>query len=97
VVLLAGRLLREAVLQQSALSPVDAFSDAERSAALAGAVLDVVDGCQALAGRGVPATIIEEQDFSPVLRAREEVAAANAAEGIRARRDRVLGRLEALR
>jgi V/A-type H+-transporting ATPase subunit A len=96
VVLLAGRLLREAVLQQSALSPVDASSGAERSAALVGAVLEVVDGCQALAGRGVPATVIEEQDFSPLLRAREEVAAGDAAAGVGARRERVLDRLEAL-
>jgi V/A-type H+-transporting ATPase subunit A len=94
VVLLAGRLLREAVLQQSALSPVDAFSPAERTAALAGAVLEVVDACQALADRGVPAAVIEEQDLSPLLRAREE--AGTTAE-VAARRDTMLARLEALR
>jgi V/A-type H+/Na+-transporting ATPase subunit A len=96
VVLLAGRLLREGVLQQSALSPVDAFSPAERTAALAGAVLDVVDGCQTLADRGVPAAAIEEQDFSPLLRAREEVGSDAAAE-VAARRDTMLTHLEALR
>jgi V/A-type H+-transporting ATPase subunit A len=95
VVLLAGRLLREGVLQQSALSSVDAASRAERGAALAGAALDVVDACQALAGRGVPAASIEEQDFSPLLRAREEAGAGDLAE-IRARRDLIIGRLEAL-
>ncbi|HEY6708148.1 MAG TPA: ATPase, partial [Actinomycetota bacterium] len=93
VVLLGGRLLREAVLQQSALSPVDAFSPAGRTAALAGAVLDVVDACQALADRGVPAAVIEEQDFSPLLRAREE--AGDAAE-VAARRDAMLTCLGAL-
>ncbi|HEU4896241.1 MAG TPA: V-type ATP synthase subunit A [Actinomycetota bacterium] len=95
VVLLAGRLLREAVLQQSALSPLDAFSPAGRTAALAGAVLDVVDRCQALADRGVPAAAIEEQDFSPLLRAREE-AAGDAVAEIAARRDTMLARLEVL-
>ena len=94
--LLGGRLLREAVLQQSALSPLDAFSDRERTAALTAAVLEVIDGCQALADRGVPAATIEEQDFSPLLRAREEVS-ADAADGMRARRDAMLGHLEALR
>jgi V/A-type H+-transporting ATPase subunit A len=95
VVLLAGRLVREAVLQQSALSPLDAFSPAGRTAALAGAVLDVVDRCQALADRGVPAAAIEEQDFSPLLRAREE-AAGDAVAEIAARRDTMLARLEVL-
>jgi V/A-type H+/Na+-transporting ATPase subunit A len=95
VVLLAGRLLREAVLQQSALSPVDAFSSPERTAALAEMVLDVVDGCQALADRGVPAAAIEEQDFSPLLRAREE-AAGDAVAELAGRRDTMLTRLEAL-
>jgi V/A-type H+-transporting ATPase subunit A len=93
VVLLGGRLLREAVLQQSALSPIDAFSPAERTAALTGAVLDVVDDCQVLADRGVPAAVIEEQDFSPLLRAREE---ADGAAEVAARRDTMLTRLGAL-
>lgn len=96
VVLLAGRLLREAVLQQSALSPLDAFSDAARTAALAEAVLDTVEACQRLADRGVPASTIEEQDFSPLLRAREEVG-ADAAQAVRARSDTLVNRLEALR
>jgi V/A-type H+-transporting ATPase subunit A len=95
VVLLAGRLLREAVLQQSALSPVDAFSDAGRTAALAGAVLEVVDACQGLTERGVPATTIEEQDFSPLLRAREELG-VSPREEMRDRRDAILDRLEVL-
>jgi V/A-type H+-transporting ATPase subunit A len=93
VVLLGGRLLREAVLQQSALSRLDAFSPAERTAALAEGVLEVVDASQALADRGVPAAVIEEQDFSPLLRAREE---AGDAAGVAARRDTMLARLGAL-
>ncbi|HZC41668.1 MAG TPA: V-type ATP synthase subunit A [Streptosporangiaceae bacterium] len=93
VTLLAGRLIREGVLQQSALSPADAYCDAPRGAALAGAVLAVADRCQDLAAAGVPPGIIEEQDFSPVLRAREEAGRPAAAD---AARDQMLARLDAL-
>ena len=78
VTILAGRLIREGVLQQNALSPVDVYCDTARAAALASAVLAVADRCQALAERGVPAAVIEEEDFSPVLRAREDAATADA-------------------
>jgi V/A-type H+-transporting ATPase subunit A len=96
VVLLGGRLLREAVLQQSSLSARDAYSDNSRTTALAQASLDVIDACQALADGGVPAAAIEEQDFSPLLRAREEVG-GEATRPVRERRDTLLGHLEALR
>ncbi len=76
ITMLAGRLIREAVLQQSALSPVDASCGTARAAALAAAVLDVIDSCQSLVDAGVDATEIEEQDLSPILRAREEAATA---------------------
>jgi V/A-type H+-transporting ATPase subunit A len=72
MVMLAGRLLREGVLQQSALSDNDAFCSDAKGAALVDAVLTVVDRCQALVDSGVPATAIEELDFGPLLRAREE-------------------------
>ena len=72
MVLLGGRLLREGVLQQSALSPVDACSGPERTAALLDLVLDVVSGCQRLVDAGHPAESIEQADLSPILRAREE-------------------------
>ena len=78
VTILAGRLIREGVLQQNALSPVDAYCDTARAAALASAVLAVTDRCQALADRGVPAAVIEEEDFSPVLRAREDATTADS-------------------
>ncbi len=90
MVLLAGDLLREGVLQQSALSPVDASCTAERGAALVEAVLAVVDRCQELVGGGVPATAIEEQDFSPIVRAREE---APSVADVAARREAMLRRL----
>ncbi|MDH6547023.1 V/A-type H+-transporting ATPase subunit A [Streptomyces sp. SAI-208] len=79
VSVLGGRLVREGVLQQSALSARDAYSGAEKSAALAEAVLAVVDRCRELVGRGVPAARIEQVDFAPVLRAREEAGPEDAA------------------
>ncbi|HEX6198146.1 MAG TPA: V-type ATP synthase subunit A [Jiangellaceae bacterium] len=72
IVLLGGRLLREAVLMQSALSENDAFSSAAKGAALLQAVLDVVDTCDGLIERGVPAAVIEEHDFGPLIRVRDE-------------------------
>lgn len=70
--ILAGRLLREGVLQQSALSAVDAACDAARAAALADAVLSVIDRCHDLAAAGVAAESIEAADFGPIVRAREQ-------------------------
>lgn len=77
-VILGGRLAREGVLQQSALSPVDAFCDPARAAALGDAVLAVAGRCRELAAAGVDPAALEDQDFSPVLRAREEAPAAEA-------------------
>ncbi len=70
--LVAGRLIREGLLQQSALSPVDASCGPDRAAALANAVLAVAERCLELAAAGVAPAAIEDRDFSPVLRAREE-------------------------
>jgi V/A-type H+/Na+-transporting ATPase subunit A len=72
--ILAGRLVREGLLQQGALSALDASCDTTRAAALADAVLAVAGRCQQLARDGVPAAAIEDADFSPILRAREEAA-----------------------
>jgi len=92
VTILAGRLIREGVLQQSSLSRLDAYCDADRAAALVTAVLAVADRCLRLAEAGVAATAIEEQDFSPILRAKED--APTPAE-VRARQDQMLARLDA--
>jgi len=70
--ILAGRLIREGLLQQNALSSLDASCDSARAAALAHAILAVADRCVELARAGVPAAQIEEADYSPVLRARED-------------------------
>jgi V/A-type H+-transporting ATPase subunit A len=58
-------------------------------------LLDVVDACHRLVEHGVPAASVEEVDFSPVVRAREEVAPGDLA-AVEARRDEVLARLARL-
>ena len=92
--ILAGRLIREGVLQQSALSPLDASCAPDRAAALADAALAVADRCQELADRGVRPAAIEDQDFSALLRAKDE---AETPQEVRARQDDMLARLDALR
>jgi V/A-type H+-transporting ATPase subunit A len=92
---LGGRLVREGVLQQSALSDRDAYSGPEKTSALAEAVLTVIARCRELAEAGVPADSIEEADFGPLLRAREEVDPHDSA-GVALRRDAVLAVLREL-
>jgi V/A-type H+/Na+-transporting ATPase subunit A len=96
MVLLTGRLLRDCVLQQSAMSDNDAVCSPAKGRALVDAVLDVHDSCQALVDLGVLASVIEETDWGPLVRARDETASADAA-GVEARRDEVLATLERLR
>ncbi|MEN2740267.1 V-type ATP synthase subunit A [Microbacterium sp. X-17] len=90
--LLGGRLLREGVLTQSALEANDASSSSAKSAALLGFALDTIDECQRLVAAGVAATTLEQWDFSPLLRARNEFAPDDAA-GLDARRDAFLAEL----
>ncbi|TVZ91747.1 V/A-type H+-transporting ATPase subunit A [Streptomyces sp. BK340] len=89
---LAGRLLREAVIQQSALSPTDAYSAPEKTAALVESTLAVIDRCLELAESGTGADAVEAVDFTPLLRARESAGPAETAP-VAAARDTVLGRL----
>jgi V/A-type H+/Na+-transporting ATPase subunit A len=93
ITILAGRLIREGVLQQSALSATDGYCDPARSAALATAVLGVADRCLELADRGVDPASIEELDFSPILRAKEEAATPDQ---VLAKQDDMLARLAEL-
>ena len=95
IVLLAGRLLREGVLQQSALSPNDAHCTAAKTASLIDAVLAVIDRCDSLVDHGVTASQIEELDFSPLLRAAQETA-PDGAHDVTARREQILGILAGL-
>jgi V/A-type H+/Na+-transporting ATPase subunit A len=95
MVLLAGRLLREAVLVQSALSENDATCAPQKQAALLDMVLAVYDRCAELVDGGVEAAAVEEVDFSEVVRARDAVAPDDAV-GVASRRDEVLGTLDRL-
>jgi V/A-type H+-transporting ATPase subunit A len=91
---LAGRLVREGVLQQSSLSETDAYSPDEKTAALVEAVLAVVDRGRDAAASAGPAAV-EEVDFGPLLRARDH-AGPRDSDVIRERRDRVLAALDEL-
>lgn len=93
--MLAGRLLREGVLQQSALSPNDAFCSREKGSALLDTVLAVIDRCDALVGSGVPAARIEEADFGDLLRAAQETGPDDV-QGVQDHLDAVLTRLDQL-
>jgi len=95
MVLLAGRLLREAVLQQSALSPNDATCSPEKQIALLDMVLTVYDRCLSLVEQGLAASLIEESDLSGVTRVRDEAGPDDAA-SVRQRRDETLAMLERL-
>jgi V/A-type H+-transporting ATPase subunit A len=95
MVMLTGRLVREAVLQQSALSANDAMSSPEKGAALVDAVLAVHDRCVALIEQGTLASVVEEVDWGPLVRARDETGPDDVA-GVRDRRDSVLAALDAL-
>ncbi|WP_369221160.1 V-type ATP synthase subunit A [Streptomyces sp. R39] len=90
---LAGRLLREALIQQNALSPADAYSAPEKTAALVEAVLTVIDRCAELADAGARVEDVEGVDFTPLLRARETAGPAQTAP-VAAARDTVLGLLK---
>lgn len=92
VVLLGGRLLREGVLQQNALSPSDGFCSAAKGAALADATLAVIDRCLALVDSGMPADTLDRIDFGPLIQARERAGPDDTATVDRIR-DTMLARL----
>ncbi len=89
---LGGRLVREGLLQQSALSAQDTYCSPEKSAALAEAVLAVVARCRELVDGGTPVERVEGTDFTPLTRARETVGPEDA-EGVTGCRDAVLREL----
>ena len=95
VQLLAGRLVREGVLQQSAIVANDAYCTAGKAVALADATLDVIATCLELVGSGRSAAAIEAFDFSTLLRAARDVAPDDVVE-IGRRRDDVIARLRVL-
>ena len=95
IVLLTGSLLREAVLQQSALSENDATCSPEKQAALLELVLALHDRAVELVEKGVSADRIEQLDFSEATRARETTG-PDEAEPIDELRGRLLAHLGGL-
>jgi V/A-type H+/Na+-transporting ATPase subunit A len=96
VTLVAARLLREAVLQQSALSERDASCGPSKAAALLGMVLALYDRSLELVEEGVPPAAIEASDLSGASRVRDEVGPDDAA-GVERRRDELLATLDRTR
>jgi V/A-type H+-transporting ATPase subunit A len=94
VFMLSGRLLREGVLQQSALSENDAYCGPRKQSALLEMVLAVHERCLELVEGGLPASAIEELDLTALTRARDETGPDDA-EGVDRLRDEVLARLAA--
>jgi V/A-type H+-transporting ATPase subunit A len=95
IVLLTGRLLREGVLQQSALSENDAYCGPEKQSALLELVLAVSDRCLARIEAGLPVSAVESFDFAPVTRARDETGPDDA-QAVRQLGAEVLSKLDAL-
>ncbi len=75
-----ARLLREAVLQQSALSSNDQYSSPAKQAALLSLVLDTHARMSALLGQGVTINELDSLDLSSLLRARHDTQPDGAAE-----------------
>jgi V/A-type H+/Na+-transporting ATPase subunit A len=80
ITLRTARLLREAVLQQSAVLENDQFSSPAKQRALLALVLDIHDRLTALLDGGVTLAALESVDLSGVLRARYDTAPDGAAE-----------------
>jgi len=95
IVLLTGRLLREGVLQQSALSENDSYCGPEKQSALLELVLAVNDRCLAVVEAGLPVSVVEEFDFAPVTRARDATGPDDTEAVLRVR-DEVLAGLDGL-
>ena len=75
VILISARLLREGVLQQSALSLNDRYCAPSKQAALLGLVLEVHRALLAALEQGTPIERVEALDLSDLARVRDESAA----------------------
>ena len=95
MILLGGRLVRDGVLAQSALSENDAFCTPAKGAALLDTVLAVLDACLRRVGEGVEPARIEGIDFGPLVRAAAETGADDA-EAVRDRLPLILDALNAI-
>jgi V/A-type H+-transporting ATPase subunit A len=87
VVLLASKLLREGLLQQSALSEHDAFCSTEKEQVLLTLVLTVYERCLGLIEKGVAIDVIEGFDLSSVTRLRDDFSSDDFAAIERAGRE----------
>ena len=87
VTLRAARLLREAVLQQSATLDNDQYTSPAKQRALLTLVLGVYERLSLLLERGVATADVDAFDLSPVLRARYDTAPDGAADVERIGRD----------
>jgi V/A-type H+-transporting ATPase subunit A len=96
ILLVTGRLISEVVLQQSALNANDTTCAPGKQAALGDAVLAVHDAAAELCRSGVPASLVEEFDFGPLIRAKEAVGPDDAA-GVSEIVGRLLSNLKDLR
>lgn len=76
--LLIAGLIRSAILQQSALSENDASCSPQKQAALTEAVLAVYETARGLVDAGLPASVIEGCDFSPIIRAKDSTGSDDA-------------------
>ncbi len=72
VIMISARLLREGVLQQSALSVNDRYCAPAKQAALLALVLDVHAALLGAIERGAPIERVQELDLSDVARVRDE-------------------------
>lgn len=91
--LLAARTLREAVLQQNALSRNDARCGPGKEAALLRAVIGLAEKAAALVEGGVRAETLERYDLSELTRLRDEVP-PDAADAVNRRASDLLARME---
>ena len=87
ITLRTARLLREAVLQQSAVLENDQFSSPSKQRAMLTLVLDIHERLINLLDGGMPVAELEAVDLSSVLRARYDTAPDDAAEVERIGRD----------
>ncbi|MDY7087889.1 MAG: V-type ATP synthase subunit A [Actinomycetota bacterium] len=92
-VLLTARLVRDAVLRQSGLSPRDGYCGRAKGLALVEAVLAVGDRLRWLAEQGRPAESFEAADLGALVRVRDTAGPDDAAAVLTAR-DTVLTELE---
>ena len=92
VVLLSGRLLREAVLQQNSASDNDAYCTPAKQQALLRLVLEIHDRCLELIAAGVPIAHVEQTDLSPAVRARDATP-PDGADAVDAIAEQLLARL----